>query len=177
MSRRAQRERETRGFPETDTHSAIPFASILVGPTTFTTRARHFRKLLGGGVRQIGPLVAAARVAVEDHFPKLAHTHALASWMATQLSQLGVRLTEGGEPETNMLFIDPTPLGFSNDELNARLTTKEGIKAWAPRIVVHHQIEAEAVRRFVEVVREMKEEVRREGKVKEAGPYKKKGGY
>lgn len=75
-----------------------------------------------------------------------------------------------------MLFIDVQPLGFTNDQLNARLA-EEGIKTWAPRIVVHHQIEASAVKRVVEVVVEMKGEVEREGKVREAGPYKKKGMY
>lgn len=67
--------------------------------------------------------------------------------------------------ETNMLWIDPSPLGFSNEELNERLEKRHGIKTWCPRIVVHHQIEPESIQRIVAVIEEMKREVQEQGKL------------
>ncbi|CAO1636372.1 unnamed protein product [Parajaminaea phylloscopi] len=141
-----------------------PIGSIVVGPEAFIKRARHFRKLLGGGVRQVGPIAAAARVAIEEHFPLLPHTHALALWLQDSLEALGVRITQ--RADTNMLFIDTQPLGFSCDELKSRLASLDPpILSWAPRIVVHHQISSAAVGDFVDVVAALKQEVEKHGKV------------
>lgn len=114
----------------------------------------------------MGPLAAAARVAVEEHFPLLAHTHDLTSWLEAQLESLGVTITQ--RAETNMLFIDTRPLGFTCRELNARLKSlSRPILSWAPRIVMHHQIAPEAVREIVQVVAAMKQEVQESGKFAE----------
>lgn len=64
--------------------------SMMLGPQRFITKANHFRKLFGGGMRQVAPLTAAARVAYEEHFGKLAYTHELATWLADALRAEGV---------------------------------------------------------------------------------------
>lgn len=48
-----------------------PVGSVLVGSKEFIQRARRIRKILGGGMRQVGILAAAGLVALEDILPKL----------------------------------------------------------------------------------------------------------
>nr|AGT02800.1 threonine aldolase [Angomonas desouzai] len=89
-----------------------PVGSVLAGPADFIARARHVRKLIGGGMRQAGILAAAGLYAIEHHFQKLKFDHEhcalLASTIASRvghLPQVKVHL-----PETNMCFIDlPSP--------------------------------------------------------------------
>lgn len=56
-----------------------------------------------------------------------------------------------------MLWIDPSPLGFTIWELVERAKTR-GLRLGGNRIVVHIQVTEEAVRNLVEVVAELKEE-------------------
>lgn len=48
--------------------------------------------MYGGGIRQCGGIVAAARVALEDHFHKLKATHEMAAWLQSELTALGATM-------------------------------------------------------------------------------------
>ncbi|THU44989.1 hypothetical protein C4D60_Mb02t13160 [Musa balbisiana] len=52
-----------------------PVGSVIVGTKDFITKARRLRKTLGGGMRQIGVLCAAAYVALRDNVVKLEDDH------------------------------------------------------------------------------------------------------
>lgn len=52
-----------------------PVGSILLGSTDFIRQARRIRKVLGGGMRQIGILAAAGLVAFEEVVPNLGDVH------------------------------------------------------------------------------------------------------
>lgn len=52
-----------------------PVGSVLVGSAAFVQRARHYRKALGGGMRQAGHLAAAGLVALDDIVPHLQQVH------------------------------------------------------------------------------------------------------
>lgn len=59
-------------------------------------------------------------------------------------------------------------MGFSCDEFNTRLANQSPpIKGGAPRFVIHHQIDPEAVGKIVAVAKEMKDEVARTGTIRE----------
>lgn len=53
-----------------------PVGSALVGPAEFIERARRFRKMYGGGMRQVGIIAAGALYALENHRERLADDHA-----------------------------------------------------------------------------------------------------
>ena len=74
-----------------------PIGSCLVGSSTFITRARRFRKLFGGGMRQTGALAAAAAYAVTNHFPLLPRVHALARMLEHGLEEAGCKITSRSE--------------------------------------------------------------------------------
>lgn len=73
----------------------------MIGPQKFIHKAKHFRKLFGAGMRQVGVLSAAARIALEETFNKLEHTHILANWLANELQRSGAKITY--PVDTNMV--------------------------------------------------------------------------
>lgn len=52
-----------------------PVGSLLLGPTSFIKKARRFRKVFGGGMRQAGMLAAAGLYALEHHVQRLQEDH------------------------------------------------------------------------------------------------------
>uniref|UniRef100_V5ETQ3 Threonine aldolase n=2 Tax=Kalmanozyma brasiliensis (strain GHG001) TaxID=1365824 RepID=V5ETQ3_KALBG len=134
-----------------------PIGSILVGPSQFIKKVRHFRKLYGAGTRQVGSLVAAARVGVVENYPKLQVTHQLACYAGQELEKLGVRLT--APVETSMVFLDTLSIGIPISELVSRAASlPEPIKLGGGRMVVHYQIEKRAVDDLLDLIRLMKKE-------------------
>lgn len=55
-----------------------PVGSVLVGPQAFIRKAHRVRKVMGGGMRQIGGLAAACLHALDHHLPELHRDHARA---------------------------------------------------------------------------------------------------
>lgn len=65
-----------------------PVGSALAGSSAFIARARRFRKMFGGGMRQAGIIAAGALFALEHHRERLADDHANAKWLAQTLARL-----------------------------------------------------------------------------------------
>jgi len=65
-----------------------PVGSVLCGGEDFITEARRVRKAFGGGMRQVGVLAAAARVALQRGADNLSADHANATWLAGVLAEL-----------------------------------------------------------------------------------------
>ncbi|HEX7384728.1 MAG TPA: low-specificity L-threonine aldolase [Burkholderiaceae bacterium] len=81
-----------------------PVGSALCGSSEFIARARRWRKMAGGAMRQAGVLAAAALHALDHHVDRLAEDHANAKRLAAGLQGLpGVTVQP---PETNMVFVD-----------------------------------------------------------------------
>lgn len=83
-----------------------PVGSALAGPAPLIARARRFRKMLGGGMRQSGFLAAAAIHALDRHIERLADDHANASLLADLLQGAeGIDVDPRPQPmATNMVF-------------------------------------------------------------------------
>ncbi|KAJ6349329.1 hypothetical protein OIU77_006837 [Salix suchowensis] len=80
-----------------------PVGSVIVGSKSFIARARILRKTLGGGMRQVGILCAAALVALRENVPKLEDDHKKAKMLAEGLNQIkGLRLNAAAV-ETNIV--------------------------------------------------------------------------
>ena len=74
---------------------AAPAGSMLAGSKEFIQRARKYRKLMGGGMRQIGILAAAGIIALEKMVDRLHEDHENAKYLAQELSKLpGVKVIE-----------------------------------------------------------------------------------
>jgi threonine aldolase len=122
---------------------SAPVGSLLCGPRAFIARARRVRKMLGGGMRQVGAVAAAGIVALETMIDRLAEDHAHARYLAERLAELpGVEI-DPAAVETNIVVF--TLRAGTADELLPRLA-QAGVLAtnFGPRrirLVTHYGIE------------------------------------
>ncbi len=86
-----------------------PVGSALCGTRDLVEDARRFRKMLGGGMRQVGVLAAGARFALDHHQARIAEDHANAAAFAGALAETSPHASVG-TPETNIVNVDvPAP--------------------------------------------------------------------
>jgi threonine aldolase len=90
---------------------ACPVGSVLVGSREFIWRARRARKVLGGGMRQVGVLAAAGLVALRDGdrgmIDRLAEDHANARFLAEALAELSGVVSPGETAQPTGDRLDP----------------------------------------------------------------------
>ena len=86
-----------------------PVGSVLVGDQETIDRARYFRKMFGGGMRQAGVLAAAGLYALEHHVSRMAEDHANARRLAEALASIEGVSIDVNDIRTNMLFFSPPP--------------------------------------------------------------------
>ena len=82
-----------------------PIGSALLGSKAFIDKALRIRKILGGGMRQVGYLASAASFAMDHHFERLAIDHRKAKELSTALS--AIKWVQSVEPtETNIVIFN-----------------------------------------------------------------------
>jgi threonine aldolase len=80
-----------------------PAGSVLAGTRELINRAHRFRKMLGGGMRQVGVLAAAALYALDHNRERLEQDHANARLLAVGLSQVPDVVCAVERVETNIV--------------------------------------------------------------------------
>jgi threonine aldolase len=83
-----------------------PIGSMLVGSKKFIARARHLRKMLGGGMRQVGVIAAAGIISLEMMTKRLGEDHARAANLASGLRQIPGLIVDADSPFTNMVYLN-----------------------------------------------------------------------
>jgi threonine aldolase len=129
-----------------------PVGSVLAGPREVIERARRWRKMLGGGLRQAGVLAAAALHALEHHVARLADDHALARRLAGGLQ--GIPGLSVEPPQTNMVFVQVSgerAIGLVEHLKTCGVLTT-GVSQL--RFVTHLDVDAAGIDRAVAAVRE-----------------------
>ncbi|KAF5324277.1 hypothetical protein D9619_011210 [Psilocybe cf. subviscida] len=130
-----------------------PVGSVLVGSKAFIAKARGFRTLFGGSMRQTGILAGCAAYALTHNFPKLPKVHVLAKKLEAGLEEIGCAITT--RAETCMVFYDPASIGATLDEIRDRgsaLPEPFFLGNRGPCMVVHIQTSETAVDDFLNVV-------------------------
>ncbi|MEM1155339.1 MAG: GntG family PLP-dependent aldolase, partial [Pseudomonadota bacterium] len=125
---------------------ACPVGSVLVGDSELIARARRWRKMLGGGMRQVGILAAAGLYALKNNVQRLAEDHAKAALVAESLNALpNIQLSE--QPQTNMVMLsaDMDVHGLEEHLL------KHGIRTSGTRWVFHQDVSMGDVERLLSV--------------------------
>ncbi len=130
-----------------------PVGSVLCGTHTFIDRARRFRKMLGGGMRQVGILAAAGIYALENNIERLAEDHLHARRLATGLADAPGIALETREPPTNMVYFRTLlPAAHVADALAARDVLCGVTGPNRIRLVTHLDIDAEDIDRTVAIL-------------------------
>jgi len=132
-----------------------PVGSVIAGGRDDIERARRFRKMLGGGMRQVGILCAGALYALEHHRARLADDHANARRLAAGVAGIAGVTLDADKVETNIVIFEVA--GVAAPEL-ARRTEAAGVRlhAIAPtrlRAVTHLDVDAAGIDRAIAAVR------------------------
>lgn len=137
---------------------STPVGSVIVGSAPFIKKARHFKKAMGGGIRNPGILSAACLISLEQIIPKIEKTHVVAKDIGARLEKVGYKLTL--PVETNMVFIDLEILGVSEKTFQ-EYCARDGVAVFDyHRIVVHHQTSADAVDKLITALTRLMEDVK-----------------
>ena len=140
---------------------SAPVGSLLCGTDEFVEKARRWRKMVGGGMRQAGVIAAAGIVALQEMVNRLAEDHANARRLAYGLSHiLGISVQPQRTQTNIVMFESPTDISASEfmqqlDMRGIRFGYRGGLRF---RAVTHRMVNEadidEALERINQLVRE-----------------------
>ena len=138
---------------------AAPVGSVICGSAELVERARRWRKMLGGGMRQVGVLAAAGIVALERMVDRLAEDHVNARRLAEGLAKLpGLRI-DLASVQTNIVIVRvERGAAATGDLVKGCAARKVKVHAMGPaaiRCVTHKDVDAEDISRALEAFREL----------------------
>jgi threonine aldolase len=138
---------------------SAPVGSLLCGSKEFVARARGFRRMVGGNLRQAGMLAAAGIVALENMVDRLADDHHTAKQLAEGLHRIAADLVDPKSIETNIVRVDTTTSGMSAEQWSAALQAR-GVRV-SPggptqlRFVTHRHIPPADIETALQAFREL----------------------
>ncbi len=132
-----------------------PVGSMILGTKDFIKEARSWRKLFGGGMRQVGVLAAAGLIALEES-PKILHIdHENARRLAEGVANLRGVSIDAEKVVTNIVIFDVSGASISSIEICARL--KEHAILASPfgsaiRMVTHYDVSQKDIEKTLQVL-------------------------
>lgn len=135
-----------------------PVGSMLVGGRKFINRARHLRKMLGGGMRQAGVLAAAGMISLEKMSTRLGQDHARAKKLFEGLQQVrGLKLDAFGPSSTNMVYFDlADEVKLSVNQVVEEMKKHGVLVDWAGprrfRLVTHYWVDDAGVEKTLQAL-------------------------
>lgn len=131
-----------------------PVGSMLVGTKKFIARARHLRKMLGGGMRQAGVLAAAGLISLEKMTVRLEQDHVRARKLSEGLKQVPGLNLDSGTASTNMVYFDlADEVNLDVNQIVGEMKKRGVLIDWAGprrfRLVTHYWVNDEGVERTV----------------------------
>ncbi len=134
-----------------------PVGSLVCGKADFIEAARHWRKVLGGGLRQAGILAASGLVALKENIARLAEDHENAAILAEQLNSEELSV-EPCPRRTNMVYFGIREEGLTAGELANRCRLKgvlfNVVNSKRIRLVTHLDVTRGDVREAARIIKE-----------------------
>ncbi|MCW3992117.1 MAG: low-specificity L-threonine aldolase [Candidatus Bathyarchaeota archaeon] len=131
---------------------SAPVGSMVVGSEEFIERARKYRKMFGGGMRQAGIIAAPGIVALTKMVDRLEEDHENARLLAEGLRQLeGIKILN--PVMTNMVYINVSGLGWTGQQWAdacAKIGWKSRGRTTTIRLCTHYGIERQDIEAFLE---------------------------
>lgn len=133
---------------------SAPIGSILLGTSGFIDMARKNRKLMGGGMRQVGFIAAPCLVALDTMIDRLNEDHINAKYLAKKIEGIDNITVLKDRLDINMVFLK-TEVELDETRLLSGLL-KNRIKILGShhkefRFVTHYGLDKDDIDRFVEV--------------------------
>jgi threonine aldolase len=128
-----------------------PIGSLVAGSKLFIDRVHRFRKMFGGGMRQVGIVAAAGIYALDHHLERLKEDHRNAKRMAVGLKEFRGVSVDPKHVETNIVIFDVMDTGMTGAQV-AEAMKREGILIHAfgktqIRLVTHLDVSSEDIER------------------------------
>jgi len=132
-----------------------PIGSMLAGDADFIRKARRYRKLLGGGMRQVGIIAAAGIYALKHNVERLVEDHRRARHLAERLAVIDGIHVDLDSVQTNIVVVDIAESGLTVDRC-ILLLEEEGVLVvpfgrTTVRAVTHLDIDDEDVETAISV--------------------------
>lgn len=133
-----------------------PVGSMVCGTKEFINKARKYRKMLGGGMRQSGILAAAGIVALTKMTNRLQEDHDNARILAEGLNNIHGIKVDMDTVETNIIMSDISGTGMKGSELS-KLLLEYGIKVngaddYSVRFVTHYYVKKDDVEKVLDAI-------------------------
>ncbi len=136
-----------------------PVGSMLVGSRDFIDKARIARKLLGGGMRQVGVLAAAGLVALEETPKTLHHDHENARYLAEGLAAIKGISVDPKKVVTNIVIFDVHGTGRTAAEICGELGKRNVLcgatEKYSIRMVTHYDVDRSGIDRALAALRQI----------------------
>lgn len=131
-----------------------PIGSLVVGSADFIGKAKKYRKLMGGGMRQVGFMAAAGLVALKEMIPNLEEDHKKCKYLTEKLSRLDGLKIKHQRNDINMVFVEVKSPQIDEVEVIDALLAKgikiNGTEEGEWRFVTHYWTSYEDIDRLVE---------------------------
>jgi threonine aldolase len=133
-----------------------PLGAVVAGSRRRMEKARRFKHLFGGAMRQAGIVAAAGLYALDHHVERLADDHANARRLAEGLAAGGVPV-DLDQVETNFVLIDVKRLGLTGTDALARMRAERvllsfGARKDVLRAVTHLDVSTEEIDQAIEAI-------------------------
>ena len=126
-----------------------PAGSLLVADAETIRKARRYRKMLGGGMRQAGIIAASGQYALTHHVDRLAQDHQKASQLGSGIAQLE-RISLAEPVETNMAMLNISKIDFKALQ---HFLLEKNIRISSPRLVTHLDISERDIEQVIAAFR------------------------
>ena len=128
-----------------------PVGSMIVGSREFIERARIFRKMFGGGMRQVGILAAAGLIALEKSPARLHEDHENAKHLAEGMAQIPGLKIDPARVRSNIVIFDCKATGKNAvelcDALHERGIWAQDTALYSVRMVTHWNVDRAGIDR------------------------------
>lgn len=130
-----------------------PIGSLVAGSKTFIDRVHRFRKMFGGGMRQVGIIAAAGLYALDHHIERLQADHRNAKRLAAGLKEIRGVSIHPDHVETNIVIFDIALTGMTAPQLSGAMKEK-GVLIHAfgktqVRLVTHLDVAEEDIEKAI----------------------------
>jgi threonine aldolase len=136
---------------------SAPVGSLVCGNRDFILRARKFRKMVGGGMRQAGHLAAAGIISLENMVDRLKEDHQNSKNLAEKLVSINGIELEQPNVKTNIIFFKLNPDLMDGESFVNKLEDKSiKILMTDPgvfRAVLHREVSAEQVETVAQTIK------------------------
>ena len=136
-----------------------PVGSMLVGSSEFIQKAHIARKLLGGGMRQVGVLAAAGLIALEESPKNLHRDHENAKFLADGLAKMKGISLDPTKVMTNIVIFDVRATGRTAAEICSELGKKKILSGptekYSIRMVTHCDVNRAGIENALSAIAEV----------------------